>query len=119
MGRAKASTGRKNRQRDVPAGSGASCHPTAQRVQRDKAKSEEADSLERGHHAGDPACLMSGVGLGRSESRQASQADAADNMAPCEKLDASVAEQTAVALAPTEFETRGTESIFSVMLRRR
>ncbi len=82
-------------------------------------KSEEADSLERGYHAGDPACLMSGVGLGRSESRQAPQADAADNMAPCEKLDASVAEQTAVALAPTEFETRGIESSFCVMLRRR
>ena len=51
-------------------------------------------------------------GLGRSESRQASQADAAHEDAPREAQDASVAEQTAVALAPTEFEAPGTESSF-------
>ncbi len=124
--RAKASAGKKDRKGGFPAAAGrsaspaaarssgglgaASRHPAAQKVQRDKEKSDCWGCLERGHWAGDPACKMPGAGLGRPKSRNASQAEAAYEDALRDELCASVAERTAEASLPTEFDARVTES---------
>ncbi len=124
--RAKASAVKKDRKGGFPAAAGRSAspavtrssgglgavgrHPAAQKVQRDKEKSDCWDCLERGHWAGDPACKMPGAGLGRPKSRNASQAEAAYEDALRAELGASVAEQMAEAAEPTEFDARVTES---------